>query len=82
MKKRNAQNKVLQKSKPGVKALREIQFYQRCQTFLIPVVSFQRLVREVCDDLKITITHSDGRVLPCLLYSQPAKHTLPVSSTM
>ena len=34
--------------KPGTKSLKEIRFYQRCQTFLIAVSPFQRLVREVC----------------------------------
>ena len=47
--KRNEQGRVLQWLKPGTNSLREIQFYQRCQTFLIPVIPFQRLVREVVD---------------------------------
>ena len=42
--KRNAQGRVLRRLKPGASALREIQFYQRCQTFLIPIIPFQRLV--------------------------------------
>ena len=51
-KKRNTQNQVLRKAKPGMKALREIKFYQSCQSFLIQVIPFQRLVREVCDEQK------------------------------
>ena len=48
--KRNEQGRVLRQLKPGANSLREIQFYQRCQTFLIPVIPFQRLVREVVDE--------------------------------
>ena len=47
---RNEQGRVLHHLKPGSMALREIQFYQHCETFLIPVVPFQRLAREVCDE--------------------------------
>ena len=50
--KRGNQRRALRLARPGVKALREIKFYQRCQTFLIPVLPFQRLVREVCSDDK------------------------------
>ena len=49
-KKRNQQGKALRRWRPGTKALQEIRFYQRCRTFLIPVIPFQKLVREVCDD--------------------------------
>ena len=38
--------------KPGTKSLRDIRFYQRCQTFLVPVVPFQRLVRQICLELE------------------------------
>ena len=34
--------------KPGTKALREIRFYQYCQTFLIPVSPFHRVVHQIC----------------------------------
>ena len=34
--------------KPGTKSLKEIRFYQWCQTFPIAVSPFQRLVHEVC----------------------------------
>ena len=45
---RDAQNHLLQRMKPSTKSLKEIRFYQWCQTFLIVVSPFQRLVREVC----------------------------------
>ena len=45
---RDAQNWLLRRMKPGTRSLREIRFYQRCQTFLIAVSPFQRLVCEVC----------------------------------
>ena len=46
-KKREGQQRALRRARPGVRALREIRHYQRCQTFLIPILPFQRLVREV-----------------------------------
>ena len=51
--KRDAQNNLLRRAKPGSKALLEIRHYQRCQTFLIPTKAFARLVREVCDGVKV-----------------------------
>ena len=54
--KRNEQGRVLQWLKPGANSLREMQFYQRCQTFLIPVIPFQRLVRAVVDEETMTET--------------------------
>ena len=45
--KRNDQNCLLQIAVPGVKALKEIQFYQGCQTFLVSILPFQRLVWEI-----------------------------------
>ena len=50
-KKRNVQGQVLQQAHPGTTALREIRPYQRCQTFLMATLPFQRLVREVCLNL-------------------------------
>ena len=46
-KKREGQQRALRRARPGVRALKEIRHYQRCQTFLIPILPFQRLVREV-----------------------------------
>ena len=46
-KKREGQRWVLKRARPGMRALKEIRHYQRCQTFLIPVLLFQCLVREV-----------------------------------
>ena len=51
VKKRNAQGQVLWQAHPGTTALREIRHYQRCQTFLMATLPFQRLVREVCLEL-------------------------------
>ena len=53
VKKRNAQGRVLRQAHPGTTALREIRHYQRCQTFLMATLPFQRLVREVCLDLSL-----------------------------
>ena len=50
--KRDGQNPLLRQMKPGTKALREIRFYQRCQTFLIPVSPFHRLVHQICLELE------------------------------
>ena len=44
---RDAQNRLLRRMKPGTKSLKEIRFYQWYQTFLIAVSSFQHLVHEV-----------------------------------
>ena len=48
---RDAQGRLLRKMKPGTVALREIRFYQRSRVFLIPMLAFQRYVREVCIDV-------------------------------
>ena len=53
VKKRNAQGWVIRRAHPGTTALREIRHYQRCQTFLMATLPFQRLVREVCLDLSL-----------------------------
>ena len=51
-KKREGQQQALRKVTPGTRALREIRHYQRCRTFLIAVLPFQRLVRELtCNSL-------------------------------
>ena len=47
--KRDAQNKLLRRLRPGSRALQEICHYQRCQTFLIAMGPFQHLVREICE---------------------------------
>ena len=44
---RDGKQRALQRATPGVKALKEIWHYQRCQQFLIAVLPFQRLVREI-----------------------------------
>ena len=45
--------KLLQHNRPGTVALREIRFYQRSRCFLIPMITFQRLVCEYGDDNKV-----------------------------
>ena len=49
--KRNAQNKLLRRMRPGTRALQEIRHYQWChyQCFLIAMGPFQCLVRELCE---------------------------------
>ena len=49
-KKRNEQNRLLRQAHPGTVALREIRHYQCCQSFLISMAPFQRLVWELCED--------------------------------
>ena len=44
---REGQQQVLRRAAPGVKALKEIRHYQCCQQFLIAVLPFQHLVREI-----------------------------------
>ena len=39
---------LLHRMKSGTKALKEIRFYQHCQTFLIPISPFHRVVRQIC----------------------------------
>ena len=51
--KQTMQGQKLKRTHPGVWALHEIWHYQQCQTILIAVIPFQRLVREVCDDHKV-----------------------------
>ena len=46
--KRDGQNQLLHCMKPSMKALREIHFYQCCQTFLIPISPFHRVVHQIC----------------------------------
>ena len=53
VRKRDEQNRVLRRARPGTKALQEIRFYQWCQTFLMATIPFQRLVREICDNDKL-----------------------------
>ena len=50
--KRDGQNQLLCQLKPGTKGLCEICFYQRCQTFLIPVSLFHRVVHQICIELE------------------------------
>ena len=46
---RDAQNRLLRRMRPGTRALQEIHHHQWCQTFLIAMGPFQCLVRELCE---------------------------------
>ena len=48
---RNAQNQGIRRARAGMRALREIRFYQRSTCFLIPMRAFQREVRKVVLDV-------------------------------
>ena len=48
---RHAQNQGIKRARPGMRALREIRFYQGSTCFLIPMVRFQRAVRQVALDV-------------------------------
>ena len=50
--KRDGQNQLLCHMKPGMKAPREIHFYQCCQTFLVPVSPFHRVVHQICIEME------------------------------
>ena len=43
----------IKKARYSIRAFREIRFYQKSTCFLIPMLAFQRLVREVASDFKI-----------------------------
>ena len=49
---RKEQGRALTNAQPGMRALKEIRHYQRCQVFLMAVIPFQRLVREIMEDLR------------------------------
>ena len=48
---RNAQNQGIRRARAGMRALREIRFYQGSTCFLIPMRAFQRAVRQVALDV-------------------------------
>ena len=48
---RNAQNQGIRRARAGMRALREIRFYQRSTCFLIPMRAFQREVRKIALDV-------------------------------
>ena len=50
---RDENGRMIRKARYGIRALREIRFYQKSTCFLIPMLAFQRLVREVASDFKI-----------------------------
>ena len=47
---RDDEGKLLQRRHPGLGALYEIKFYQKSTCFLIPMIAFQRFVRQVALD--------------------------------
>ena len=50
---RDENGRMIRKERSGIRALQEICFYQKSTCFLIPMLAFQRLVREVALDFKI-----------------------------
>ena len=50
---RDENGRMIRKARSGIRALREIRFYQKSTCFLIPMLAFQCLVREVALDFKI-----------------------------
>ena len=50
---RDENGRMIRKARSGIRALREIRFYQKSTCFLIPMLAFQRLVREMALDFKI-----------------------------
>ena len=58
-----AGKKKPQKYRPGTVALREIRRYQKCTELLIRRLPFQRLVREIAQDLKGRLNFASGAIL-------------------
>ena len=50
---RDENGRMIRKARYGIRALREIRFYQKSTCFLIPMLAFQHLMREVASDFKI-----------------------------
>ena len=50
---RDENGRLIRKARSGMRALREIRFYQKSTCFLIPMLAFQRYVREKALDYKI-----------------------------
>ena len=50
---RDENGRLIRKARAGMRALREIRFYQKSMCFLIPMLAFQHLVREKALDYKI-----------------------------
>ena len=49
----DARGRLLRKRRPGTGALYEIRFYQKSTCFLIPMIAFQRYVRQVALDVAL-----------------------------
>ena len=49
----DARGRLLRKRRPGIGALYEIRFYQKSTCFLIPMIAFQRYVRQVALDVAL-----------------------------
>ena len=50
---RDEHGRLIRKARLGMRALHEIRFYQKSTCFLIPMLAFQRYVREKALDFKI-----------------------------
>ncbi|KAH6936932.1 hypothetical protein HPB50_024151 [Hyalomma asiaticum] len=65
--------------RPGTVALREIRRYQKSTELLIRKLPFQRLVREIAQDMHVNLRFQTSAFLPC---RKPAKPTWsPYSKT-
>ena len=51
---RNSQNRGIRRARVGLRAIREIRFYQGSTCFLIPMRAFQRAVRQIALDVALT----------------------------
>ncbi|CAI0474375.1 unnamed protein product [Linum tenue] len=65
--------------RPGTVALREIRKYQKSTELLIRKLPFQRLVREIAQDFKVSSNNAltcVSRATQCLLCRRQLRHTL------
>lgn len=64
------------KFRPGTVALKNIRYYQRKPGFVIPVASFQRLVREVAQDYKTNLRFSEEALRLLQYYIEAKLHDI------
>ena len=60
---RHAQNQGIRRARAGIRALREIRFYQGSTCFLIPMRAFQRAVRQIALNVNSRELHWQARAL-------------------
>ena len=64
---RNSQNRGIRRARVGLRAIREIRFYQGSMCFLIPMRAFQRAVRQIA--LDVALTGKEYRWQACALFT-------------